>query len=154
MAYESLAQGLKGIAPHSDGPPEPPTHPFDGPVFEKKGDSLYCLVPGCSKKERPFEEKHAIAVHMARRHGLNLEGKPARAYSRASVTPSPPPPPPKPPISVKGIIVGTEGSLVAQAIRIVETAKVNLGGKLTDMHILKEKAERLEVILGYMRELV
>lgn len=146
-----MTQGLQGVKAGSDGPPEPPTRPFEGPVFEKRGDSFHCRVPGCSKGERPFQEKHAIGVHMARRHGLNLEGKPARAFAKASL---PPAPPPKPPINVKGIIVGTEGSIVTQAIRIVETAKINLGGKLADMQILKEKADRLEVILTYMRELV
>jgi hypothetical protein len=153
MSFQPLAQGLKNVKVKSDGPPEPPTRPLDGPVFEKRGDFLYCKIPGCSKAARAFDHKNGMAIHVARRHGLNLDGLPSNSWGNGR-PPAAPPPPPKPPVSVRGIIVGTEGSLIAQAIRIVETAKVNLGGKLSEMNLLQEKADRLEVILTYMRELV
>lgn len=140
------AQPQAGLKAKSDGPPEPPTRPLTGSVYESTGIANFCRVPGCSAPDRPFAKMNAIAIHVARRHGLTLEGKPAGLRGAA--------PPPTPPVSVRGIVVGTEGSLVAQAIRIVEAAKLNLGGKLTEMDLIRRKAERLEVILTYMRELV
>lgn len=139
------------VATKSDAPPEPPTKPVSGPVYETKpSGEFFCKVPGCSKKDRPFHGKHAIAIHLTRMHGLTLEGK---AHNRPFQQPAAPRPAPLPDVDVRGIIVGAELALIHQAIKILQTAKDNLTGKLSEMETLKAKNAKLDAIIGGLRQL-
>lgn len=131
-------------------PPEPPTSVLSGAPYVEKGGVLLCRVPGCTTPNKEFKKRHAVAIHLARRHGLDLEGKylaaAPKAEPEADVLKS---------VSVRDVLVGSDNiSLMYQAIRIVERAKENLSGKLNEHDVLKKKAVKLDLILLHMRELM
>lgn len=136
--------------PHKSAPPEPPTSVLSGAPFIEKGGILSCRVPGCTTSAKEFRQRHAIAIHLSRRHGLDLEGKyltpAAKSEPEADILKS---------VSVRDVLVGSDNiSLMYQAIRIVEKAKENLSGKLNEHDLLKKKAVKLDLILLHMRELM
>lgn len=135
-------------------PPEPPTKPLSGPVWELRNAKFYCRVPGCANPERDFEKRQAVAVHIARRHGLTMAGKPTRLASGSR------PPAPRDPeadlrnVNVRDVLTGNNLNLVLQAIRVLETTRENLTGKLSEMELLARKSAKLDHIIGQLRELV
>lgn len=133
----------------SEAPPEPPTAPINGRVFEEKDGSFFCRVPGCSKPSKAFDR---IAVHLSRLHGLDVDGNAVKPERRRA--PAVPPPPVVVDVNVRMILQGTERALIEQGIKVIEVARSNLSGKLADMDTLKAKSAKLERIALCMRELI
>lgn len=140
-------------APASSAPPEPPTKPFSGPVYEERTGNYFCKVPGCSKAAKPFRGRHAMAIHLIRRHGLTVEGK-VRALPERTRPAALTPEQELRHVSVRGILTGDQLSLVNQAVRIIQIAKENLSGKLSEMEALKLKAAKLDAIAACLKELL
>lgn len=141
--------GLSGARP-----PEPPTRPITGPVFELKAGKHFCRVPGCSKPNKEFEKRNAIAIHVARRHGLNLEGKPAKHSTGTRPLPLKDPAPDWKSINVRDVLSRDNVSLIFQAVRVLEQTRDNMTGKLTEMELLKRKHSKIDMIIGHLRELL
>lgn len=135
-------------------PPEPPTKPISGPVFEMKGGNHFCRVPGCARPQQPFEKPNSIAIHLSRRHGLTMNGIPTVKSSGVRPAPIKAPEPDWKTVSVRDVLAANDVSLVYQAVRIIERAKENLSGKLHEMEQLKRKSAKLDVIAGYLKELL
>lgn len=131
-------------------PPEPPTAPITGPLYEEKDGQYWCKVPGCSKSKTGFAR---ISVHLSRLHGLTPEGAP-NGHLRRPAAAAAQAPKPMPYVSVRAILQGTELALVEQTIRVIEFAKNNLTGKLADMEMLAARAEKLGTIILSLKELV
>ena len=134
--------------------PEPPTKPLAGPVWELKNGEFFCRVPGCASPDRPFKKRHAVAVHIARRHGLTMEGKPS---SQASGGRRPAPRDPEADlrnVNVRDVLTGNNLNLILQAIRVLETTRENMMGRLSEMEMLAKKTAKLDHIIGQLRELV
>lgn len=131
-------------------PPEPPAAPITWPLYEEKDGQYWCKVPGCSKAKTGFAR---IGLHLSRLHGLTAEGAP-HANIRRSAAPPAPAPKPMPYVSVRAILQGADLALVEQAIRVIEFAKNNLTGKLTDMEMLAARSEKLGSIIMSLKELI
>lgn len=154
MTHKPLANLDVPRAEGTSGPPEPPTRPLAGQVWELKGEKFWCRVPGCSKPDRPFEKRHAIAVHIARRHGITMEGKAIIKVGGSRAPASRDPEAELRYVDVRDVLTGNNLNLVMQAIRILETTRENLTGKLTEMELLAKKSAKLAHIIGKLRELV
>jgi hypothetical protein len=154
LSHKPLAEFQVPKTEGTAGPPEPPTRPLEGPVWESKDGTFWCKVPGCSKPERDFEKRHSIAIHIARRHGLTMEGKPSAQAGGSR------PPAPRDPeadlrnVNVRDVLSGNNLNLILQAIRILETTRENLTGKLSEMELLARKSAKLDHIIRQLRELV
>lgn len=147
----AIADVAKGVV--SSAPPEPPAKPFSGPAYEERTGNYHCKVPGCSKAAKGFKGRHAIAIHLIRRHGLTIEGKPRTAPERtrpAALTHEQE----LRHVSIRGILTGDQLALIAQAARIIQTAKENLSGKLAEMETLRLKAAKLDSIAACLKELL
>lgn len=158
-AYRPLAKvaELPVKAPEdSVRPPEPPTRPLGGPVFEQNASGCRCKVPGCSKAEKVFGGKHAISVHARRMHGLTLEGKPFTVAPRAPATTRTPIPPADDlrDVDLRGLLTGTDLALVEQTAKVLRATRDNLSGKLSEMDRLRRKAARIDRILEALGDLV
>lgn len=135
-------------------PPEPPTRPITGPLHELKSGKFYCRVPGCTKPDKEFSGKHAVAIHISRRHGLTMEGKPSKSASGTRPPPAADPAPDWRSISVRDVLSRDNVSLVFQTIRILEQSRDGLTGKLNEMEGLKRKSAKLDMIIGHLKELL
>lgn len=150
--FRPLAESVADVRPKSDGPPEPPTEPFSGPCWEKKGgNDYYCKVPGCSKPDKAFGGTHGMVLHLRKAHGLTMDGK---VHIPGAVRPSAQAAPPAPPVNVRGLLEGNEVSLFQQAVKIIQRIKENLSGKLSEMHLLERKAARLSEIEAQLKDLL
>lgn len=135
-------------------PPEPPTKPITGPLFEMKNGKHLCRVPGCSKPNKEFEKRQAIAIHLSRRHGLTMEGKPAKHSTGTRPPPAKDPAPDWKTINVRDCLSRDNVSLIFQAVRVLEQTRDNMTGKLTEMELLKRKHSKIDMIIGHLKELL
>lgn len=154
MTHKPLANLDVPRAEGTSGPPEPPTRPLAGPVWELKGDKFWCKVPGCLKPERPFDKRQGIAVHIARRHGLTMESKAIVKVGGARAPAQRDPEAEFRNVNVRDVLTGNNLNLIMQAIRVLETTRENLTGKLSEMELLAKKSAKLDHIIGKLRELV
>lgn len=150
--YRPLS-AIAEVAKPASAPPEPPSRPFSGPAYEERTGNLFCKVPGCSKAAKGFRGRHTMAIHLIRRHALTIEGK-ARLVPEWTRPAALAPAQELRYVSVRGILTPDQVSLIGQAARIVQTAKENLSGKLTEMDALRLKAAKLDAILTCIRELL
>lgn len=135
-------------------PPEPPTKPITGPIFEQKGDKFFCRVPGCSKPNKDFNGRHAVAIHVSRRHGLSLDGKTSKQWGGTRPPPAKDPAPDWRAINVRDVLTRDNVSLIFQAVRVLEQTRDGMTGKLTEMELLKRKSAKLDMIIGHLKELL
>lgn len=158
-AHQPLAKIAELPVKPPDGdarPPEPPIQPLYGPVFERDAAGFKCRVPGCSKASKLFGGRHAVSVHMRRRHGLGLDGKPFTAAPRApaAVRTLASPTDDFRDVNLKNLLGGTDLALVSQTVKVLKAAKENLSGKLSEMDRLARKAAKIDRIVDALEELV